>query len=1192
MDVDPDEPAGNQDPEPERSPTPVVRPSGRPNRRIRLPKRYVNEPPPLPPQVEPNREPDIENNDQNNFGDDDRCWRYTERDAYGMYRGYRNHFPSYNPDNRLSLDRQCDSPNFSVATDHSEKRPWWAVFGNSLNEVKEALFAPFLNASTFRLMNWFYSGSNLKSFIELDRLVHTVLLAPDFDMHLQGFRSSREAERLDKFVNETNSVFTASDGWIPTTLELPLPCEKIKHQSETAAPKFVIEEVYHRRVIEIIKSAVRQTAAEHFHIAPFTAYWKPSDDSPPERVFSEVYTADAFIEEQRRIDALPQPPGEEHEKVIIGLMLWSDSTRLANFGNASLWPVYLYIANQSKYVRVKPKSFAAHHVAYIPKLTDKFDDFYREVHGMPPSTEVLKHCRREIIQLIMFLLLDDEFMHMYDHGIILEFIDGIKRRVFPRFFTHSADYPEKALLSCIKFLGKCPCPMCLIEKKNISRIGTERDRRQRVTLARDDSILRQERVENVRQSVFEQGLPLSSTYIEQTLGAESLTATRSAYSTKLLGRGVNFYSLFVPDLMHEVELGVWKALFKHLLRILHAYGNDTIQKLNSRYRAMPTFGNNTIRKFRQNVSGAKQLAVRDYEDLLQCVIPAFDSLLPSAHNKIICELLFELATWHALAKLRLHTETTLKFLRGSTKRLGKDLRLFRSKVCPAYDTRELPAEETARRRRQAARPANLTSTTATTTSASAGGKAQAKRQIFNMETYKLHALGHYEGCIRQFGTSDNYNTQTGELEHCRVKRFYPRTSKAKYTQGISKQERREHALFQMSERLRIANENQTEDLQAGEDGQPQPIQQATVDFRSREPLPPTDPEKLYHISNETKFKLYIYDWLARESENPGLKNFILRLKTHLLVRLRNLQYNGDEYQFTDDELNDIIILDDTLYRHKVLRINYTTYDLRRDQDSVNPRNHADIKVLADEEGSNAMHPYWYARVLGVFHANIYLKSDASRKHQRVDFLWVRWFGRILDQPGGWKARCFHRVGFVDAHDEAAFGFVDPANVIHGVYLIPDFDGHSDNENSSRNWTQFYVNIFPDRDMVMRFRGGGIGHKTIRDAVNVFLQDKHPIDIAIDEQVSEDEREPMDEDETGEDEENNQEEEDENERDPELEEDGDETVSDNGDALGPEDGEDEAGDEERFNFGTLWFNNSCLKNTKKCFESYYLQQLKG
>ena len=34
--------------------------------------------------------------------------------------------------------------------------------------------------------------------------------------------------------------------------------------------------------------------------------------------------------------------------------------------------------------------------------------------------------------------------------------------------------------------------------------------------------------------------------------------------------------------MHEFELGVWKAVFTHLMRILHAYGNDTISILNSR----------------------------------------------------------------------------------------------------------------------------------------------------------------------------------------------------------------------------------------------------------------------------------------------------------------------------------------------------------------------------------------------------------------------------------------------------------------------------------------------------------------------------------------------------------------------------------------------------------------------------------
>ena len=54
--------------------------------------------------------------------------------------------------------------------------------------------------------------------------------------------------------------------------------------------------------------------------------------------------------------------------VILALMIWSDSTHLASFGTASLWPIYLYFGNLSKYTRAKPSSFAAHHLAYIPKV--------------------------------------------------------------------------------------------------------------------------------------------------------------------------------------------------------------------------------------------------------------------------------------------------------------------------------------------------------------------------------------------------------------------------------------------------------------------------------------------------------------------------------------------------------------------------------------------------------------------------------------------------------------------------------------------------------------------------------------------------------------------------------------------------------------------------------------------------------
>lgn len=60
------------------------------------------------------------------------------------------------------------------------------------------------------------------------------------------------------------------------------------------------------------------------------------------------------------------------------------------------------------------------------------------------------------------------------------------------------------------------------------------------------------------------------------------------------------------------------------------------------------------------------------------------------------DLLFTLANWHALAKLRQHTDQSLDILESITIQLGHLLRRFQEKTCTAYDTRELKREMAAR----------------------------------------------------------------------------------------------------------------------------------------------------------------------------------------------------------------------------------------------------------------------------------------------------------------------------------------------------------------------------------------------------------------------------------------------------------------------------------------------------------------
>ena len=147
--------------------------------------------------------------------------------------------------------------------------------------------------------------------------------------------------------------------------------------------------------------------------------------------------------------------------------------------------------------------------------------------------------------------------------------------------------------------------------------------------------------------------------------------------------------------------------------------------------------------------------------------------------------------------------------------------------------------------------------------------------------------------------------------------------------------------------------------------------------------------------------------------------------------------------------------------------------MRRSQDSINPRipGHADIMVLSPERTNDDddPHPYWYARILGIYHCNVHYRK--SSEPRRMEFLFVRWFGRDMNPVPGWKSKRLLRLGFISGNDDAAFGFLDPAQVLRAVHLIPTFvwgrvtkylpgsspiaRGLKDPDN---DWQLYYVNM--------------------------------------------------------------------------------------------------------------------------------------
>jgi hypothetical protein len=155
---------------------------------------------------------------------------------------------------------------------------------------------------------------------------------------------------------------------------------------------------------------------------------------------------------------------------------------------------------------------------------------------------------------------------------------------------------------------------------------------------------------------------------------------------------------------------------------------------------------------------------------------------------------------------------------------------------------------------------------------------------------------------------------------------------------------------------------------------------------------------------------------------------------------------------------------------------YTTYNIRRDADTINTWTYPDVMVTSPETGPNAQ-PYWYAHVIGIFHAIMLLMhlelEGMARSWTHMDFLWVQWFGM---EPGrychGLQAGCLPKIGFVELTDKYAFTFLDPGQAIRGAHLIPAFaEGRSSallpakksatrvlNPDEEDDWLNFYINM--------------------------------------------------------------------------------------------------------------------------------------
>jgi hypothetical protein len=290
----------------------------------------------------------------------------TECNIFGLSRRYNAlELPSHDPEERNQLDELSDiqpQPSPSTFTPPS--------------------FYPYPNRSSFRLGEWYWNGGVQKSQSSFKDLLNIV---GDHDFHSADIRGTKWDQINDTLATENEEEWLDEDaGWMrsPVTFSVPHhPRRGVPSDAHAGPREYTVEDFYHRSLVSVIREKLSNTTGtQHFHYEPYELNWQPGVTQRPARVQSELYTSPAFIDAHRELQASPPEPGCDLPRVIVALMFWSDVTHLTSFGDAKIWPLYMFFGNESKYRRCKPSCHLCHHVAY-----------FQSVSAITSHTEFISH---------------------------------------------------------------------------------------------------------------------------------------------------------------------------------------------------------------------------------------------------------------------------------------------------------------------------------------------------------------------------------------------------------------------------------------------------------------------------------------------------------------------------------------------------------------------------------------------------------------------------------------------------------------------------------------------------------------------------------------------------------------------------------------------------------------------------------
>ncbi|KAM6499250.1 hypothetical protein JOM56_004758 [Amanita muscaria] len=392
-----------------------------------------------------------------------------------------------------------------------------------------------------------------------------------------------------------------------------------------------------------------------------------------DRVFHDMHTGNWWWEMQSVLEA--HQPGA----MLVPVIISSDRTQVTVFGNKTAYPVYLTIGNLPKDIRRKSSARGQILLAYLP--TSKLRCVTNHASRRRMISNLFHSCLRQLLAPLEGTGVD---------GLVMVDGNGISRRVHPVLATYVGDYPEQVLVTCVK-TGECPkCEVARSDLGDMHASACLRDiRTAHAALSKVDGsawdyikACQDARIKPVFHP-FWQGLPY-----------------------------VDIFQAITPDILHQVQQGI----FKHLINwLVQAYGASEI---DARFQRL--IPNHHIHKWSNGITGLSRVTGKEHGLMSRVILGVIgDMSLPGGFNAArLIRAVRSLLDFIFIAQLPIVSISELEFM-------TRALEAFHDNKAILVDL--------------------------------------GIRDNFNIP--KLHALIHYVTSVQLFGSTDNYNTQHTERLH-------------------------------------------------------------------------------------------------------------------------------------------------------------------------------------------------------------------------------------------------------------------------------------------------------------------------------------------------------------------------------------------------------------------------------------------